>query len=36
MNITGTSIYIREKLENDYEITIKEELIIGGIYCSKK
>lgn len=23
MNITGTSLYIREKLENDHEITIR-------------
>lgn len=35
MNITGTSLCIRAKLENGYEITIKEELIIGGFIALK-
>jgi hypothetical protein len=35
MNITGTSLCIREKLENDHEITIKEELIIRRFIALK-
>lgn len=35
MNITGTSSYIRVKLENDHEIIINGELVVGGFIALK-
>lgn len=35
MTITGTSSYIRVKLDDKYEIVIEGELIIGGFIALK-
>lgn len=35
MNITGTSSYIRVKLDDNHEIIIKGELVIGGFIALK-